>query len=86
MGIANVKAFVNESFEATRYSTTIRDVANIAIKGAKFRGMFVSFIVLCVFGGILAVVGYGCVLVSQHEITFGELLKLLFRVLMDRRN
>jgi len=75
LGIANVKAFVNESFEATRYSNTIRDVANIAIKGAKFRGMFVSFIVLCVFGGILAVVGYGCVLVSQHEITFGELLK-----------
>jgi len=75
MGIANVKAFVNESFEAARYSQTIGDVARIAIKGAKFRGMFVSFIVLCVFGGVLAVVGYGCVLVSQHEITFGELLK-----------
>ena len=75
LGIANVKAFVNESFEATRYSNTIRDVANIAIKGAKYRGMFVSFIVLCVFGGVLAVVGYGCVLVSRHEITFGELLK-----------
>ena len=75
LGIANVKAFVNESFEATRYSNTIRDVANIAIKGAKFRSMFVSFIVLCVFGGVLGVVGYGCVLVSQHEITFGELLK-----------
>lgn len=75
MGIGNVKAFVNEWYEATRYRNTIREVANIAIKGAKYRGMFVSFIVLCVFGGILAVVGYGCVLVSQHEITFGELLK-----------
>ena len=75
LGIANVKAFVNESFEATRYQNTIREVANIAIKGAKFRGMFVSFIVLCVFGGILGVIGYGCILVSQHEITFGELLK-----------
>lgn len=74
-GIANVKAFVNESFEASRYRNTILEVANIAIKGAKFRGMFVSFIVLCVFGGVLAVVGYGCVLVSKHEITFGELLK-----------
>lgn len=75
MGIGNVKAFVNEAYEATRYRNTIREVANIAIKGAKYRGMFVSFIVLCVFGGILAVIGYGCVLVSQHEITFGELLK-----------
>jgi len=75
LGIANVKAFVNETYEASRYQNTIGEVANIAIKGAKFRGMFVSFIVLCVFGGILAVVGYGCVLVSKHEITFGELLK-----------
>jgi len=75
MGIANVKAFVNEPFEAARYSHTIREVANIAIKGAKFRGMFSSFIVLCLFGGILAVIGYGCILVSKGEITFGQLLQ-----------
>ncbi|MBE9602284.1 ABC transporter ATP-binding protein [Pedobacter sp. MC2016-24] len=75
MGIANVKAFVNEPFEAARYSHTIREVANIAIKGAKFRGMFSSFIVLCLFGGILGVIGYGCILVSKGEITFGQLLQ-----------
>lgn len=75
MGIANVKAFVNEPFEAGRYSGAIREVANIAIKGAKFRGMFSSFIVLCLFGGILGVIGYGCVLVSEGEITFGQLLQ-----------
>ncbi len=75
MGIANVKAFVNEPFEANRYSKAIGEVANIAIKGAKFRGMFSSFIVLCLFGGILGVIGYGCVLVSKGEITFGQLLQ-----------
>lgn len=75
MGIANVKAFVNEPFEAGRYSKAIREVANIAIKGAKFRGMFSSFIVLCLFGGILGVIGYGCILVSHGEITFGQLLQ-----------
>ncbi|KLT65628.1 ABC transporter ATP-binding protein [Pedobacter sp. BMA] len=75
MGIANVKAFVNEWYEATRYKKAIGEVASIAIKGAKYRGMFVSFIVLCVFGSVLAVVGYGCILVSHNEITFGELLK-----------
>jgi ABC-type multidrug transport system fused ATPase/permease subunit len=75
MGIANVKAFVNEPFEAGRYSSAIREVANIAIKGAKYRGMFSSFIVLCLFGGILAVIGYGCILVSNGEITFGQLLQ-----------
>lgn len=75
MGIANVKAFVNEPFEAGRYSNAIREVATIAIKGAKFRGMFSSFIVLCLFGGILGVIGYGCILVSNGEITFGQLLQ-----------
>ena len=74
-GIANVKAFVNEAYEAARYGKNIRDVANIAIKGAKYRGIFVSFIVFCLFGAIVAIVGYGCVLVSHHEIKAGELVK-----------
>jgi ABC-type multidrug transport system fused ATPase/permease subunit len=74
-GIANVKAFVNESFETNRYSKNIREVANIAIRGAKFRGIFASFIVFCMFGAIVAVIGYGCILVSHHELTVGELFK-----------
>jgi len=74
-GIANVKAFVNESFEAARYSTNIREVANIAITGAKYRGLFASFIVFGLFGAIVCVVGYGCLLVSHHELKVGDLLK-----------
>jgi ABC-type multidrug transport system fused ATPase/permease subunit len=74
-GIANVKAFVNEAFEAGRYGKNIREVADIAIKGAKYRGIFVSFIVFCLFGAIVAIVGYGCILVSHHELKVGELFK-----------
>jgi ABC-type multidrug transport system fused ATPase/permease subunit len=74
-GIANVKAFVNESFEAGRYGRNIKDVANIAIRGAKYRGLFASFIVFGMFGAIVAVVAYGCLLVSHHELTVGELFK-----------
>jgi len=72
-GIANVKAFVNESFEAGRYGKNIRDVADIAIRGAKYRGIFVSFIVFCLFGAVVAIVGYGCILVSRNELKVGEL-------------
>ncbi|MEO6632081.1 MAG: ABC transporter transmembrane domain-containing protein [Mucilaginibacter sp.] len=72
-GIANVKAFVNEAFEAGRYGKNIRDVADIAIKGAKYRGIFVSFIVFCLFGAVVAIVGYGCILVSHNELKVGEL-------------
>jgi len=74
-GIANVKAFVNEAFEAGRYSKNIREVADIAIKGAKYRGMFVSFVVFCMFGAVVAIVGYGCYLVSHHALEVGGLLK-----------
>src|SRR5476651_1960747 len=66
-GIANVKAFVNEAFEAGRYGKNIREVADIAIKGAKYRGIFVSFVVFCLFGAIVAIVGYACVLVNSHD-------------------
>lgn len=74
-GIANVKAFVNESYEAGRYGRNIRDVANIAIRGAKYRGLFASFIVFGMFGAIVAVIAYGCILVSHNELTVGELFK-----------
>ena len=76
-GISSVKAFVNESFEAARYSKNISEVADIAIFSAKFRGIFASFIVFVMFGAIVAVVGYGCVLVSQHDngLTIGQLFK-----------
>jgi ABC-type multidrug transport system fused ATPase/permease subunit len=74
-GIANVKAFVNESYEAGRYGRNIREVANIAIRGAKYRGLFASFIVFGMFGAIVAVIAYGCILVSHNELTVGELFK-----------
>ncbi|HEY9002900.1 MAG TPA: ABC transporter transmembrane domain-containing protein [Mucilaginibacter sp.] len=74
-GIANVKAFVNEAYESNRYGKNIREVANIAIKGAKYRGLFASFIVFGMFGAIVAVIAYGCLLVSNHELTVGELFK-----------
>jgi len=74
-GIANVKAFVNEAYESSRYGKNIREVANIAIRGAKYRGLFASFIVFGMFGAIVAVIAYGCLLVSNHELTVGELFK-----------
>jgi ABC transporter fused permease/ATP-binding protein len=76
-GIASVKAFVNEAFEAGRYDRNLRDVVKLAVKGAKFRGLFASFIVFCLFGAIVAVIWYGSVLVSQHQLTIGQLTEFV---------
>lgn len=72
-GISNVKAFVNEAYEANRYETKLKKVVQIALKGATYRGAFASFIIFCLFGAIVAVIWYGSVLVSQGELSVGSL-------------
>lgn len=72
-GISNVKAFVNEAYEATRYSNSLQSVVRIAVKGATFRGVFASFIVFCLFGAVVAVIWYGSSLVAAGEISVGDL-------------
>jgi len=76
-GIASVKAFVNEAFEAARYDKNLRDVVKLAVKGAKFRGLFASFIVFCLFGAIVAVIWYGSIMVSHGEMTIGQLTEFV---------
>lgn len=72
-GISNVKAFVNEAYEASRYSKTLEAVVKIAVRGATYRGMFASFIIFCLFGAVVAVIWYGSSLVAQGDISVGEL-------------
>jgi ABC-type multidrug transport system fused ATPase/permease subunit len=72
-GISNVKAFVNEAYEANRYDKSLREVVQIALRGANFRGGFASFIIFAIFGAIVGVIWYGSVLVFQGELTVGSL-------------
>jgi len=72
-GISNVKAFVNEAFEANRYHKSLIEVVRIAIHGANYRGAFVSFIIFCIFGAIIGVIWYGSILVLNGEMTVGDL-------------
>ncbi|OOQ62020.1 ABC transporter ATP-binding protein [Mucilaginibacter pedocola] len=78
-GIANVKAFVNEAFEAGRYDKTLQRVVGIAVKGAKYRGMFGAFIVFCLFGTVFCEIWYGSYLLSIHDngLTFGQLTNFI---------
>jgi ABC-type multidrug transport system fused ATPase/permease subunit len=76
-GISNVKAFVNEAFEVNRYNTSIRDVVKIAMRGAKYRGFFASFIVFCLFGTIVAVVWYGSHLAQTGEISLSSMFTFI---------
>jgi ABC-type multidrug transport system fused ATPase/permease subunit len=76
-GISIVKAFANEWYEITRYKEKIKEVVKMAIKGGQFRGFFASFIIICLFGTIVAVVWYGVQLSIAGEITVGELFTFI---------
>jgi ABC transporter fused permease/ATP-binding protein len=68
-----VKAFTNERYETIRYHNAMRKVVDYALKAAKFRGAFVSFVIFGLFGGIVLVFWYGSFLVSKGEMTIGQL-------------
>jgi ABC-type multidrug transport system fused ATPase/permease subunit len=76
-GISIVKAFANEWYEIGRYREKIKEVVAIAIKGGQLRGYFASFIIVCLFGTIVAVVWYGVMLSIGGEITVGELFTFI---------
>jgi ATP-binding cassette subfamily B protein len=48
--IAMVKAYTNENFESKRYKIAIKEVMKRAMKSAIFRGSFISFIIVGLFG------------------------------------
>jgi ABC-type multidrug transport system fused ATPase/permease subunit len=75
--IAVVKSFTNELFEVTRYRNSLMEVVQTALRTAKFRGLFISFSIFTLFGGIVAVSWYGALLVQSGEVTVGELFSFV---------
>jgi len=76
-GVFNVKAFANEFFEIARYSEKTNAVAKIGMKGGKYRGAFSSFIILGMFGAIVAVIWRGVNLIAANELAMGELFSFI---------
>jgi ATP-binding cassette, subfamily B, bacterial len=73
-----VKAFTNELFEINRYGRALREVVSVAIQSARYRGVFISFVIFALFGGIVAVGWYGASLVQAGELSVGELFSFVF--------
>lgn len=76
-GIQNVKAFANERWESLRYGSSVQDARRLALKGARWQGAFVSFIILCMFGAIVLVIWRGVRMLPTGEIQMGELFSFI---------
>jgi len=58
-GIANVKAFTNEYFNINRFSKNTQELRDLNVRSGVWRGLFVSFIIFCLFGAIVFIVWQG---------------------------
>ncbi len=76
-GIQVVKAFTNEGYETERYGAALNRSVRAALQGAWLRGAFVSFIIVGLFGGIVAVIWYGALCVQSGDLTIGELFSFI---------
>ncbi len=75
--IQSVKAFANEFYELFRYRKVTNEVKAISMRGAVWRGAFVSFIIFCMFGSIVFVMWQGVLLTQAGEMTQAELFSFL---------
>ncbi len=76
-GIFNVKAFVNEGFEISRYGRSMNDYLRVALRGARLRGAFIAFIVFALFGCIVVVLWSGASLLQNGRISIGEMTRFV---------
>ncbi len=80
-GIANVKSFTNESFEIARYTKSTGNILINAMRYARARGGFFSFIIFCLFGSIMVLVWAGVQMTIGHNLYAGDLMKFLLYTL-----
>jgi ABC-type multidrug transport system fused ATPase/permease subunit len=72
-----VKSFTNQLFELGRYKKALDTSVKTALKAARYRSAFVSFIIAAIFGGIVLVIWYGSTLVSQGLLKVSDLTKFV---------
>ncbi|WP_400191849.1 ABC transporter ATP-binding protein [Hymenobacter sp. B81] len=63
-GINSVKAFASEQHEVSRYGAGLSRTVQAALKSSVYRGAFVSFIIVAIFGGIFLVLWRGATYVE----------------------
>ncbi|MDP4729656.1 MAG: ABC transporter transmembrane domain-containing protein [Schleiferiaceae bacterium] len=75
--VATVKAYTQEGFEKNRYRTALDHVAALGIRGGIYRGAFSSFIILGLFGALVAVIWKGASLIATGEMASGQLFSFV---------
>ncbi|MFZ9190756.1 MAG: ABC transporter transmembrane domain-containing protein, partial [Schleiferiaceae bacterium] len=75
--VATVKAYTQEGTEKARYRSALERVATLGIRGGILRGAFSSFIILGLFGALVAVIWKGASLIASGEMASGQLFSFV---------
>ena len=67
MGISNVKSFTNELFVLDNYRKTTQEIRDLNVKSGIWRGIFVSFIIFCLFGAIVFIIWRGLLMTQGAQ-------------------
>jgi ABC-type multidrug transport system fused ATPase/permease subunit len=84
-GIANVKAFTQEWFTLQKYSKSSEQIRALNVKSGLWRGLFVSFIIFCLFGAIVFIIWRGLLMtqgVNPELTSEGFYQFVLFTIMM----
>lgn len=79
--VSTVKAYTNEKLEYKRYATLIGEVVKLSIKLARYRGIFISFFIVGLFGGVCLVIWFGGNLVLEGQLILADLVAFLLQSL-----
>lgn len=66
-GISNVKSFTNEALELLRFRKAVEEIRQLNIRSGNWRGVFVSFIFLFLFGAIVFIIWKGVHMVQVEK-------------------
>jgi ABC-type multidrug transport system fused ATPase/permease subunit len=84
-GIANVKAYTNEVFNLNRFRKTTQEMRDLNVRSGMWRGVFVSFIIFCLFGAIVFIIWQGMMMTQGPNPTLakeGFYQFILFTIMM----
>jgi len=66
-GISNVKAFTNELFLVNKFKDATQKTRDLNVKSGIWRGLFVSFIIFCLFGAIVFIIWQGLLMTQGAD-------------------
>ncbi|MBX7242657.1 MAG: ATP-binding cassette domain-containing protein [Bacteroidia bacterium] len=72
-----VKAFTNELKEVNRYRNALDNNVKMSLKAARWRGLFVMFVIYAIFGAIILIVWNAAGMVKQNQIGIGDLIEFI---------